>query len=119
MAISRPPGARLRASGATHPARLELDRRAGAIGLRGDHQIVIGAGEAAARPHLVEQEFVVLAIDHQHDRLLVDRIAAAGADPGAPVLAEEGLQLGDLRFEIVRGVAGQRAARARPGWSRR
>src|SRR5690348_14821515 len=66
--------------------RLELDRRAGAIGLRGNDQIVIGAGRAAPRPHLVEEEFVILAVKHEHDRLFVDWISADLAHLGAPVL---------------------------------
>jgi hypothetical protein len=79
-----------------HPARLELQRRTGAIGLRGDDEIVVGARGAASRDHLVEQEAMVGAIENQHDRTFVDRVAALGADMGAPVLGEEALQPGDL-----------------------
>ena len=46
-------------------------------------------GEAAARADLVEQEPVVLAIDHQHDRLFVDRIAGGPAHARAPIVGEE------------------------------
>src|ERR1700757_3166384 len=60
------------------PLSLEVEWGARAIGLRGDDQVVIGVGDTTARSHLVEQESVVLAIDDQHDRLLVDRIAAFG-----------------------------------------
>ena len=105
----QPPARRQRArQRRDHAARLELQRRTRAIGLRGDDQVVFGVGEAAARAHLIEQELVVLAIDHQHDRLFVDRIAAGAAHARAPVVGEERPQLGDLRLELVRGAAGQR-----------
>ncbi len=101
---ARPERARQRRQ---HLLRLELDRGAGAIGLRGDDQIVIGARDAALRPHRVEQELVVLAVEHQHHRLLVDRVAAGLAHLGPPVPAQEGLELGDLPLEFMRGAAGQ------------
>ena len=63
---------------------------------------------AAMRDDRIEQEFVILPVEHQHDRLLVNRIAALGADAGLPVLGQEILQPGDLLLEIVRGVAGER-----------
>ena len=51
---------------------------------------------------------MVLAIDHQHHRPLVDRIAGLGADAGLPVLVEERHEIGDLLLELVRRRAGQR-----------
>ena len=48
------------------------------------------------------------AVDHQHHRPLIDRIAGLGADAGLPVLRQERHQVGDLLLEIVRGIAGQR-----------
>jgi len=43
-----------------HALRLEIQRRARAVGLRGHHQIEVGACAAAARDHLVEKEPVVV-----------------------------------------------------------
>ena len=91
-----------------HALGLEVERGAGAIRLRGDDQIVIGDGAAGLRNDRVEQEAVVLAIDHQHDRPLVDRIAGARADAGFPVLRQERLQIDDLLLEAVRRIAVQR-----------
>src|SRR5262249_55911991 len=62
--------------------------------------ISFGSGQAAPRPYLVKQEFVVLAIDDEHDRLFVDEIVALTlAHP--PVLGEKRLQFGDLHLKIV------------------
>ena len=72
---------------------LEFQRRTSAIGLRGDDQVIFRVGESAARPHLVQQEPMVFAIDHQHDGLFVDGIAAVLAVPGAPVLGKERAKL--------------------------
>ena len=44
---------------------------------------------------------MVLAIEHQHDWPLVDRIAGLGTDPGLPVLRQERHQIGDLLLEAV------------------
>ncbi len=56
----------------------------------------------------IQHETVILAVDHHRDRPLIDRIAALGADAGAPVFIEEGLQLADLALEVGRRIAGQR-----------
>ena len=42
--------------------------------------------EAALRPHLIQQEATILAVEHESHRLFVDRIATGLADAGAPVL---------------------------------
>src|SRR5262245_23168065 len=91
-----------------HTARLELQRRPRAIGLRGNDQVVLRLGEATTRADLVEQETMIFPIDHQNDWLFVDWIAAGAADPRPPVLREERAKLSNLGFELVRSVAGQR-----------
>src|SRR5215831_7704133 len=80
----------------------ELDRGAGAVWLRSDDQIIIGNRRAASRSHLVEQKFVVVAVENEHDRAIVDRIAASRADACAPMLGQKGLKIGDLLLEFVR-----------------
>ena len=60
-----------------HALGLEFERGARAIGLRGDDEIVIGERAAGFRNDRIEQEAVVLAIDDEHDRPLIDRIAGA------------------------------------------
>ena len=61
-----------------HALGFEVERGARAVGLRGDHQVVIGHGAAGARNDRIEQELVVGAIDHQHDRPLVHGVAGLG-----------------------------------------
>jgi hypothetical protein len=56
--------------------RLELDRRTRPVWLRGNDEVVIGGRRAAPRPYLVEQEFMVVTVENEHDRAVVDRIAA-------------------------------------------
>ena len=90
-----------------HFGRFEPGRRAGAVGLRCDHQVVAGARLPLARNDFVQQEAEVLAIDHQRHRALVDRVAALEAVPRLPVPGEEGLERRDLLAEFVPGGAGQ------------
>ena len=87
---------------------LEVERGARAIGLRGDDEIVIGERAAGPRNDRVEQEAVIFAIDHQHHRAVIDRVAGARADAGFPVLGEEWFERHDLFLEAVRRIAGQR-----------
>ena len=91
-----------------HPLGLEFERGAGAIGLRGDDEIVIGDGAAGPGNDRVEQEPVVLAIDDEHDRTLIHRIAGARAHPGFPVERQERLEIDDLLLEAMRGIADER-----------
>ena len=91
-----------------HALGLELQRRARTIRLRGDHQIVVGHRTARLRDHLIEQELVVVAVQHQHDWPLIDRVAAFRRHLGLPVFAEERLQRRNLLLEAVRGIAVQR-----------
>ena len=93
-----------------HALGLELQRGAGAIGLRGDHQVVIGGGAAGPGNDRVEQEAVVFAIDDEHDRALIDRIAGARADAGFPVVCQETFEIDDLLLEAVGGIAGERSS---------
>ena len=51
---------------------------------------------------------MVSAIDHQHDRPLIDWIAGLRAHARLPVLRQEGHEVGDLLLELVRRVAGER-----------
>src|SRR2546422_1748082 len=66
--------------------RLEFERRAGAVRLRRDHHVVVGSTLPALRNHLVQEEAVVVTVDHQRDRMVVDRIAGLRAVAGPPVL---------------------------------
>lgn len=90
-----------------HLLGLEGGGGAGPVGLRGHHQVEVGAGGAGAGDHRIQQEAVVLAVEHQDRRPLVDRVALP-ADPRLPGLGEEGLELGDLLLEVVRAVAPER-----------
>src|SRR3974377_119487 len=54
-----------------------------AIGLGCDDQVEIGLGPARPRNDLVEQETVILTIDHQSYRPLIKRHAATRAAAGA------------------------------------
>ena len=91
-----------------HPLGFEFERGARAIGLRGDDEIVIGDRAAGSWDQRVEQETVVLAIDDEHHRALVDRVAGARADAGFPVLHQKRLEIDDLLLEAMRGISGQR-----------
>ena len=86
--------------------RLELGAGARAIGLRGDDEIEIGIRRPRLRDDRIEQELVVLAVDHEHHRPLVDRVAGLRADAGLPVFRQEGLQPGDLLLEFCDVVPG-------------
>ena len=87
--------------GRDHAFGFELDRRPRPIGLRGDDEVEIGFGPPGPRNDLVEQKAVVLPIEHQRHRSLVERHAGARADAGAPVLLQEGPQIRDLSLEIA------------------
>ena len=91
-----------------HALGLEVERGARAIGLRRDDEVVVGDRAARPRDDRVEQELVVVAIDHQHHRPLVDRIAGLRAHPGLPVLRQERHEIGDLLLEPVGRIAGER-----------
>jgi hypothetical protein len=91
-----------------HFRGLELDADTRAIGLRCDHEIIIGHHAPWPRHERIEQEGVILTPQGQHDRPLIDGIAGLGADPGAPVLRQKSLELADLLGKAVRGVAGKR-----------
>ena len=91
-----------------HLRGLELDAGAGAIRLRGDHQVVVGHHPSRPRHDRIEQERVVLAPQRQDDRTLIDRIAGVRTDPRAPVLGEKPFEFADLLGKAVRGVAGER-----------
>src|SRR5215831_9589788 len=86
-----------------YPLGFELDRGTGAVRLGGDDEVVIGLRRAASRPHWVEQEFVIVAINDQNNRPFINRIAALRTDARPPMLRQEGLQRGDLLFELVCG----------------
>src|SRR5215469_7218596 len=94
------PAARRQRSGQWRQYALgfELDRGAGTVWLRGNDEIIIGERRAASRPHLVEQKFVVVTVEHEDDRPVINRIAASQADPRAPMFRQKGLQIGDLLF---------------------
>ena len=79
--MRRPPVPIAFASGATTRLGFEVERGARAIGLRGDDEIVVGHGAARPRYDRIEQEFVVLAIEHQHDGTFVDGISRFGLTP--------------------------------------
>ena len=82
--------------------RMRWSHRARSIRLRCDDEIVIRDGAARLRDDRIEQELVIVAIDHQHDGALVDRIAGLRADAGFPVLREEWFEVHDLGLELVR-----------------
>src|SRR6185503_18292352 len=65
-----------------HLLRLEFERRTRPVRLRGDHHVVVGEPGAALRDHLVEEEPVVVAVEHLYRRMLVDRVARLGAQAG-------------------------------------
>ncbi len=102
------PGAQRARQRRHHLGRLELDGHAGAIGLRGDDEIVVGSGMALLGDHVVEQEAEIVAVDHQGDGALVDGVAGLGRVPGLPVLGQKRLQRGDLVGELGRRGARQR-----------
>ena len=91
-----------------HLLGLELKRRAQAIGLRGDHHVVIGLALSALRDHLIQHEAIVVAVDDERYRVVVDRIARLRAVARLPVLREEGLERGNLFGKVVRRSAGER-----------
>ena len=91
-----------------HLLRLEFQRRASAVGLRGDDHVVLGLALAALRDHVLKQESVIIAVQHQRRRMLVDRVATLRAVARLPVLGEKRLERRDLLAEIVRGGAGER-----------
>src|SRR5262249_27061848 len=87
--------------------RLELNRGTGPVRLRSDDQIEVGADRALLWPYAVEQELMVVSVDHQHDGSLVDRIAGSRAYLRRPVGGEKTLQIGDLPLELARGASRQ------------
>src|SRR5262249_35978350 len=89
MGMSRPPaaaGSQRLGERRDHALGLELERGARAVGLRGDDEVVVRHRAAGPRDDRIEQELVIVAIEHQHHRPFVDRIAGFRADPGLPVL---------------------------------
>src|SRR5262245_22817527 len=88
--------------------RLEFERSARAIWLRRDDEVVIGDRAARLRNDRIEQEFVILAIDHEDHRALVDWIAGFRAHPRLPVLRQKRLEVRDLLLETVSGLSGKR-----------
>src|SRR5215471_19555414 len=91
-----------------HALRLELERSARPIGLRGDDQIVVGERAAWLRNDRIEQEAMILAIDDEYHRALIDRIAGARANASLPILRQERFEIHDLLLEAMRRIAGQR-----------
>ena len=84
-----------------HPARLEGERRAGAIGMREQHEVEVRPREAAARDHLIQHELLILAVDDQHGGGLRDRMAARLAHLHLPMLVHDRLQGGNPFLEIA------------------
>src|SRR5262245_55419907 len=72
-----------------HALGLEFQRGPRAIWLRGDDEVVIGDGSAWFRDQRIKQEFVVLAIDDEHHRALIDRIPGLRTHARLPVLGQE------------------------------
>src|ERR1700712_2858753 len=99
QASSGPQRSRQRCDDALGP---EIHRRFGPVGLGSDHQVEIGLGTAGARDDRIKQKAVVLAVQHDRDRPLIDRHTGARADIGAPVLLKERLEIGDLGLEFAR-----------------
>ena len=91
-----------------HLRCLEFDAGPRPVGLRGDHQVVIGHHPPRPRHDRIEQERVILAPQRQDDGPRIDRVAGGRADPGAPVLGQEPFELADLLGKAVRGIARQR-----------
>ena len=108
MPISRPPGRSERTSGRHHLRGLEFDAGARPIGLRGDHQIIIGHHPARPRHDRIEQEGMILAPQGQDDGPRIDRIAGGRTDSRPPVLGQKSFELADLLGKAVRGIARQR-----------
>ncbi len=90
-----------------HRARLELGRHARAPRLRGEDQVVAFQHLAGPRDDAVEQEFMILAVDHQHRRPRIDRIAGLRAGPRLPAMRQHRAQRLDLLGVFMGGVAGE------------
>ena len=65
--------------------RLEFSRSTGAIRLRGDDQVVIRRDTSRTWNDRIEQEAMILAIERQDDRPLIDGVARLRTDLGVPV----------------------------------
>jgi len=51
---------------------------------------------------LVEKKFVIVAVEDEDYRPVIDRVAARGTDPRSPMLGQKGLEVGNLLLELVR-----------------
>src|SRR6201990_502137 len=103
-----PPGPKRPCQGRNDPFCPKIDRGQGAVWLGCNNEVEIGLGLPRPWNGGIQQEPVVLAIEHEHDGPLVERHGGAWADRGAPVLFEEWPELGDLLLELARRGAPQR-----------
>ena len=96
-------GGEARCQRGNHTACFELERHAGPIGLRRDHQIVVAGVLTRFGNNRIEQKAMILAIQHQHRGAHVKRIAGLGARSYLPPFRQHRLQCLDLLVELVRG----------------
>jgi hypothetical protein len=108
MPINRPPGPSARASGATTFEALNCVLARARYGCEAITRSKSARTGALPGAYAIEKQPVVVAIDHQHDRALVDGIARRLADLRRPVLRQESLQVGDLPLELARGASRER-----------
>ena len=88
-----------------HTLYLEVGAHARAPRLRGKHEVVVLEDPARLRDHGVEQELVVLAVDHQHRRAHQHGIARFRAGLRLPAVCERAAEVLDLLRVLVRGHA--------------
>ena len=102
-------GAQSTRQGCHDPLRLEFERGARPIRLRGDDQIIVGERAAGLGNDRIEQEAVILAIDDHHHRHARTPDCRCARSPRPSISwRQERLEIDDLLFEAVRGIAGER-----------
>ena len=96
-----PAGSKRRRQRRQHGAHLDVHRVTRTVGLRGDNQIVTQIAAALARNDRVQHEFLIAPVEHQHRRLLVERIAGLLAGAHLPPVLQQRPQRVDLGFELM------------------
>ena len=87
-----------------HEPYLEPGAVPRAEGLRRDDEVVAADRRLGRGDDRIEREPVVGAVEHDHRRLDVDRVAGARARAHLPPVGQDRAQLRDLPVELVRGV---------------
>ena len=100
-----PTGRERAGEGFEHELHLQIGRMPCAEGLGRDDQIVAADRRAGPGDHRVEREPVVGAVEHDHGRVDVDRIAGLRARAHLPPVGQDRAEVVDPAVELVGGAS--------------